>query len=113
MGFFSWNCNGCGQSIKAPYQLDELEWQCKTVVKFSGEVYVGTYDGYGKVELDGGGEEEIWGGGEEPEMWHSRCWDGKFTGTPSESAADQGYFFDYDEELARWKNDERTGRSTS
>ncbi len=92
MGFFSWNCKGCNQSIKAPYGLGSLAWQNDAVVQLeNGTRIVGSYDGYGRV----GGVE----GGDlfTAEWWHKKCWHdaGKpaFSG-PSSPAQDQGYFFD-------------------
>ena len=111
MGFFSWQCKGCDQSVKAPYhqELSKLAWQSDAVcLKSDGDVYSGEYDGYGSIDdpaLEPG--ENIWEDSE-PELWHKRCWEnaGKpsFTGA-SEAAEDQGYFFDPDEELEGAKNE--------
>lgn len=108
MGFFSWQCKGCDQSIKAPYNLDALAWQADAVcLKSDGAVYSGEYSGYGVIDDPALEREDIWEDSE-PELWHKRCWEnaGKpsFTGA-SKQAADQGYFFDYDEELEGAKDE--------
>lgn len=103
MGFFSWQCKGCDQSVKAPYNLDNLAWQSEAVfIDTDGTVYSGEYDGYGRIDhpdLEDDGD--IWGQGA-PELWHKLCWEASgepsYSG-PSEQSQDQGYFFDYDEEL--------------
>ena len=99
MGFFSWNCRGCGESIKAPYDVPkEIAWQSYAVaIKESkenpyapnGGFQVGLYDGYGKIcgPIDDGDE-----------VWHEHCWEdaGKnveFT-KASDPADDQGFFYD-------------------
>lgn len=95
MGFFSWNCKGCGKSIKAPYDLPaSLDWHNTAVVLLSnGTRIIGEYDGYGRL----GGWDYGDSSGEEPEMWHQRCWEGAgcpdYTGA-SRHAEDQGYFYD-------------------
>ena len=92
MGFFSWECKGCGESIKSPYGLPKgMEWQNDAVaITDSGAVYTGAYDGYGSV-----GEWEC--EDSEPGMWHARCYlhacKPKYSG-PSLHADDQGYFYD-------------------
>jgi hypothetical protein len=105
MGFFSWKCNGCHESIKAPYDIPEgMGWQNEVVVlEQGGPIIVGVYDGYGRVERDpvAGGviwdyNEEYGFSDEDPEMWHRRCWEK--AGNPpysgaSEYAPDQGFFY--------------------
>ena len=90
MGFFSWKCRGCGESIKAPGTCKHMVWQNVAVAQKSlGTRLVGRYDGYGSVdgyEFEG-----------DVEMWHRECWikAGKpnFTGY-SDPADDQGCFYE-------------------
>jgi hypothetical protein len=94
MGFFSWNCKGCEESIKAPYDIPEnIKWQNDCVVIMEDESFVtGCYDGYGRIDDFEIMEES------EPSLWHKRCWEKagkpKYTGA-SNHAADQGFFYDY------------------
>ena len=91
MGFFSWECKGCHESIKAPHSLPkELAWQNSYVALVPGNLLeMGSYDGYGEHgRLPGN-----------VELWHTLCWEeqGKpevYSG-PSAHADDQGYFYDY------------------
>ena len=93
MGFYSWECKGCHESIKAPYDLPKnIAWQNNYVALGPGDLFeCGSYDGYGEH-------------GRLPhnvELWHAWCWEehGKptdYTGA-SDSARDQGYFYDYKE----------------
>ena len=92
MGFFSWNCKGCSKSIKAPYDVPkEIAWQNDAVcLTADGDRLMGEYNGYGEV-----GGREVYD--DDIEMWHRRCWESE--GKPnytssSESAADQGFFYD-------------------
>jgi hypothetical protein len=101
MGFFSWNCKGCGASIKAPYDLpSDIAWQNNAVALFeNGSITIGAYDGYGRIagvallnrnQLDESGE-----------YWHEKCWKQAkepFFTENSEMADDQGYFYDYPED---------------
>ena len=54
MGFFSFNCKRCGESLKAPYELPvTMTWQNRVVaVTPEGQRIAGFYDGYGRVNLD-------------------------------------------------------------
>ena len=95
MGFFSWNCKGCGESIKAPYDIpDQIAWQNEAVVVNSDNTIAsGPYDGYGRIEGFWSDNEF----GHEPEMWHGQCWveagePKKYSG-PSTHADDQGFFY--------------------
>ena len=94
MGFFSWKCKGCSESIKAPYGIPE-EWEYMNeavLLESNGNIIIGSYDGYGNV-----GEHEICYDPLEPEIWHKKCWEEadkpEYTGS-SEYAADQGFFYD-------------------
>ena len=94
MGFFSWNCRECGQSILNVHAITpKTKWRNEMVaVLKNGSVLFGPYDGYGRV-----GDIEIPDSYETPpDVYHVRCY-GK-AGTPnqykggSEHAEDQGYF---------------------
>lgn len=108
MGFFSWNCKGCNQSIKAPYGLPKsIAWQNNAVVLIEyGSRIIGHYDGYGCV-----GHIDVMDGssGDDMEWWHYECWlkAGKpnFT-SPSTDARDQGYFYDSEDEDEDEEEDE-------
>ena len=105
MGFYSWQCRGCSESVKAPYDLPKaLEWQNDIVaLQASSELLQGRYDGYGRVVTEVGffyeRSRELWV--ELPyegvEYWHHRCW--KAAGSPksytavSLPAEDQGFFY--------------------
>jgi len=93
MGFFSWNCRGCGESMKAPYDLPMgLRWQNDVVIiTEDNEVISGDYDGYGRVA----GKDLVY---EKFECWHKLCHTEQgapltFTHT-SQHSNDQGYFYD-------------------
>ena len=100
MGFFSWNCKGCGESIKAPYNLPkELTWQ-NSAVAYAGlydsdSVIYGSYSGYGMLETDHG---EIGLDLDDVCIWHERCYEADLDMYPTEDysrhAEDQGYFYD-------------------
>ena len=95
MGFFSWNCKGCGASIKAPYNLPKaIAWHNDAVCVLEfGSIIVGPYDGYGRVkgmEINDS-DNAAW--------WHKKCWDE--AGNPdftsaSQYAQDQGYFYEHE-----------------
>ena len=92
MGFFSWNCRGCGESMKAPYDLDATDaWQNDVVVITEHGVFSGDYDGYGRV----GGMDILTFS---PECWHKLCH--IENGAPltftksSDYAEDQGFFYE-------------------
>jgi hypothetical protein len=91
MGFFSWDCNVCGHPMLSPDATNRTNrWMADVVViEPNGSILMGEYDGYGRVndrDVDG-----------EPCCYHHACWEvaGKPTKyIPSESAHDQGWFFD-------------------
>ena len=113
MGFFSRDCLGCGDSVKAPFDLPtQLAWQgeCVAILPDGSEVS-GTYDGYGRVcsrpsdatlvdpqregetvtlpALAEAGEPDF-------SFWHQRCWlDVGRPGysRPSVNSRDQGFFY--------------------
>jgi hypothetical protein len=96
MGFFSWECKGCGKSILSEYAVNDGEdfgWMTQAVwLRPNGTVVIGEYDGYGRID-----DTEIEYEPDEPELWHEDCFDlaGRpaYSG-PSENASDQGYFID-------------------
>lgn len=93
MGFFSWDCKGCGESIKAPYDIPTpIKWHNDVVaLEPDGSVQMGEYNGYGKINRDVDYHTV--------EMWHIKCWNS--AGCPntysgaSDYSEDQGYFYDY------------------
>ena len=93
MGFFSWNCRGCGESMKAPYDLDAADaWQNDVVViTEDNDLISGAYDGYGRVSCEDITYYKV-------ECWHKRCHTEH--GSPltftksSDYAEDQGYFYE-------------------
>jgi len=95
MGMFSWNCKGCGHPLLSHGTTEEHnKWMTQGVVLNShGEIMRGEYDGYGSCGSFDSDE-----CGDDPEMYHEACWEvlgkpTKYTG-PSQSARDQGCFFD-------------------
>jgi hypothetical protein len=94
MGLFSWNCKGCGQSIKSPFEPKPAWHNDAVVILAGGTMLIGSYDGYGRID---GMEFKD----DDPCMWHQRCWEnaGKPTDhNPSDGAEDQGYFYPRDED---------------
>ena len=95
MGLFSWDCIGCGESIKAPYELPEdMAWQNKCVaISPNNMMEAGPYDGYGRISGQLGVDVEV---------WHHKCWEEagqpmKYT-EASPPSGDQGFFYDYPDE---------------
>jgi hypothetical protein len=102
MGFFSWNCLHCGESVKAPYGLPrEIAWQNRVVAIRDGEgspdKVRGNYDGYGRV-LDPSEPEAVRLSPDldhPPKVWHERCYSQRpYVVGPSPPADDQGYFYE-------------------
>jgi len=95
MGFFSWQCKGCDESIKAPYGLTEgTQWKNEVVMLMpNGTCISGDYDGYGSIHQPELTVEIEYGSC--GEFWHSRCYsdaNGPAYTSPSPSADDQGFF---------------------
>ena len=94
MGFFSFDCRGCGESMKAPYDLpQELQWQNDVVIiTEDNDLISGDYDGYGRVSCVDITDYKF-------ECWHHQCWmnhDQPKTFTEmSKGSRDQGYFYEY------------------
>lgn len=88
MGFFSWDCKGCGHSIR-----EGRGWMGKALVQGEdGSTASGSYDGYGR--LDGSmGELEMADRDGHFELWHQICFKlsnrPEYSG-PSRGARDQG-----------------------
>ena len=103
MGFFSWNCRGCGHPLLSAYVTTPInKWMLEGVaVTAKGNLIIGGYDGYGRLDgLEINGDVRWKKDGSavyEPDVYHQACWE--LLGTPkkykggSESARDQGYFF--------------------
>jgi len=92
MGFFSYECPGCSQSIRHPGACrEESRWMSNAVsLDSEGSRIKGEYDGYGRLgALDlGDADSKI-------ALWHQACH--KFLGepsytAPSKHARDQGHF---------------------
>lgn len=96
MGFFSWNCPGCDNSIRHRGACTPTSaWMSLAVyLDKDGNTVRGTYDGYGRL-----GPLTL-GYGEKFTLWHEACHEvmGKpGYSKPSRSAHDQGHFVgDYD-----------------
>lgn len=99
MGFFSWNCKRCGESVKAPYNIPQsLAWQNRVVALTpNGSTFIGMYDGYGRIV----GEYALaklssWEAA--AEVNHYDCWiadkDQFWYWDASVYAEDQGFFYD-------------------
>lgn len=99
MGFFSWNCRGCGKSVRSRFaNAGRGNWMTRVVAATeSGVVVAGEYDGYGRIDDDGkhdsGGDDFELGEVGPFSIWHAACapstpvFDGQST-----DAKDQGYF---------------------
>tara|TARA_R100000458_G_C8260505_1_gene236053 strand:+ start:1245 stop:1676 length:432 start_codon:yes stop_codon:yes gene_type:complete len=115
MGFYSFKCKACQESIKAPYELPEsMAWQNEVVVVTDEDtMHTGAYDGYGRVNKADSTFERVT---EEHGVWHRQCFDDDctleganyllidYSDLASVSAPDQGYWYD------RPEGDERLNR---
>lgn len=56
MGFFSFDCKGCGASVKSDHAVKNVSerWQTEVVATGAAEglILKGTYDGYGTIVAD-------------------------------------------------------------
>lgn len=93
MGFFSWNCRGCGHPLLSSHATNSINaWMQKAVaLAADGSTAVGIYDGYGRID-----DTQLvdW---RTLDVWHEACW--KKAGRPgyagqADGSPDQGYFFD-------------------
>ena len=113
MGFFSWDCRGCGHPMLSHWSINKINYWMQSVVAIEskGALREGFYDGYGRVipyeEYEAGrtgsAEDRINNsllddGYQDPECWHRACWE--IAGEPTEytepstSPRDQGFFFE-------------------
>ena len=94
MGFFSWECQGCGLSLLPVMQIEMQPplpaWLAEGIALGKDAQVRGRYNGYGVL------------GGlpvpKEPAVWHLLCWEKAgcpTTHTPSEYSDDQGWFIEY------------------
>jgi len=104
MGFYSYKCRGCSHPLLSRYATSRLNnWMEDVVIihKTDGVVARGAYDGYGRIPRLDGAEMYTLGYNDETDQakeacWHRACW--QKAGEPafdkaSDSADDQGYFF--------------------
>ena len=123
MGFFSWKCRHCDESILSHWALevgDSRAWMTQAVaVRKDGSTIDGEYDGYGNlagVDLMAGWREDdierdgiLWAPENchmppNPEIYHTSCYAalGRLSPAgPSKHAEDQGYFIDEDDGKSR------------
>jgi len=98
MGFYSYNCQGCGQSLRSHYAVTRVSSWMQSVVVYTqaNQFYQGAYDGYGRVET---ASTEINLLDAPNTVYHQRCWRllGRPKGfvSPAQNAPDQGYFTRY------------------
>lgn len=99
MGFYSYECFGCGLSIRHPGACrGKCRWMSKAVYLDSdGKRMKGGYNGYGQID---GGErlldfESFPDYGKKFALWHQACYrllgEPRYT-APSSNATDQGHF---------------------
>jgi len=98
MGFFSWDCKGCGHSMRSAYSTTQTSAWMKQVViyaKDSKTARRGEYDGYGRVGGSDYDDNNTFWEGREFTAYHKACHEilgkPKFDGQ-SRDANDQGYF---------------------
>jgi hypothetical protein len=96
MGFFSANCT-CGHPLLCDRATGDLNaWMNNAVVILpDGSIIKGRYDGYGGLDSSWGDFADAVGFS--ATVWHDACWraagrPADYRG-PSESAEDQGWFF--------------------
>ena len=108
MGFFSWNCIGCGHPMLNPYSVNGINsWMANVVVIEGGSKTLlrGEYDGYGRVDdrdIQLGPWKDNSNLENEPCCYHDACWVKAGEPTeyiPSTHAEDQGYFFDDEHDI--------------
>jgi hypothetical protein len=95
MGFFSWECEVCKHSIRAPYCVNkDSKWMNDAVfIMKNGSIKKGHYDGYGNIS-NGYDDDEYYYNA--PTAYHRLCW--QKVGSPvehkgeSKPAQDQGFF---------------------
>jgi len=101
MGFFSWDCKGCGHSLRSSCATSKTSaWMNQAVVYKEGSKMAlrGEYDGYGNIGGDPYGDDDgnFWEGPKFT-VYHKACHEilgkPKFDGQ-SRGSHDQGYFID-------------------
>jgi hypothetical protein len=106
MGFFSFNCKGCGHPLLSEYVTSPVNhWMQKAVAipkdfdPDTQEVRKGNYDGYGTLEEKVGDNTNTYQlEFDGPCVWHQACWKAAGNPTdyePSDIDEDQGYFFNH------------------
>jgi hypothetical protein len=108
MGFFSWNCRGCGHPLLSGYAVNDINaWMISgAAITRRGCLHRGGYDGYGRlngsrIDLDVYWSRRTGVSSGNPDCYHLACW--QILGEPqryrggSQGAADQGFFFDPDD----------------
>ena len=85
MGFFSWDCNGCGHPLLSQYAITEVNAWMHHAVSITPDHDITIHH---NPDL----RDEF-----TPCVWHRICWvnaNGPIDFVPSHSSPDQGYFFD-------------------
>ena len=108
MGFFSWQCLGCGHPLLSEYATTpKNQWMQSAVAipkdfdPSTQEAPQGLYDGYGTLEEKVGDNMSTYQLADNPCVWHKACWSAEGKPTeykPSESSFDQGYFFNHNQD---------------
>ena len=80
MGFFSWNCKGCGHPLLSGYVTNQTNsWMGDGVaITAKGKIIRGNYDGYGRLDDCEFHKDVKWltnGSVNEPDVYHKTCWD--------------------------------------
>lgn len=98
MGFFSWDCKGCGHSLRSRHATTKTSaWMKQAVVYLKGSKtgLRGEYDGYGRIGGEYSDDDGNFWEGREFTVYHKACHEimgkPKFDGQ-SRDAHDQGYF---------------------
>lgn len=109
MGMFSWDCKKCQHPALSDMAAEPINAWMNEVIVYTkdGDVFRGTYDGYGRVELGCGDDVELGNLGDFT-LYHEACWEA--AGRPgydgaSDDSLDQGWFFnDGDHDMAKPAN---------
>ena len=116
MGFSSKNCNTCGHPLLSQYAIFEggvNQWMTQAAIIERKGLVVGEFTGYNSVCLGGESDHII---NYSANCYHRHCWELQDRPTEwvesktSDSARDQGYFFDKDDhnyseqEITNWLN---------
>lgn len=94
MGYFSWSCEHCSQSLRAP-GVGEPHLNEGVAILENGSIIKGNYNGYGVL-----GPADL--RDHQPQVYHAKCWEGAGKPTDweheSDGADDQGFFVDDERE---------------